>query len=66
MQTTAMSHAMNGSSTSLDKVADKADHMEDEGERGSQSRPEALKDMSDSDLLVLEKKMVRKMDSIIL
>jgi hypothetical protein len=66
MQTTAMSHATNGSSTSLDKMADKADHMEDGGAGGLPSRPEALKDMSDADLLVLEKRMVRKMDSIIL
>ena len=40
--------------------------MDDGGAERLQNRPEALKDMSDADMLVLEKKMVRKMDSIIL
>jgi len=61
-----MSNAMNVSSASVDKMADKAEHMDDGGAKRLQNRPEALKDMSDADMLVLEKKMVRKMDSIIL
>jgi hypothetical protein len=61
-----MSNAMNVSSASLDKMADKAEHVDDGGAERLQNRPEAIKDMSEADLLVLEKKMVRKMDSIIL
>lgn len=63
---TIMSNAMNVSSASLDKMADKAEHVDDGGAESLQNCPEALKDMSDADLLLLEKKMVRKMDSIIL
>jgi len=63
---TIMSNAMNVSSASLDKMADKAEHVDDGGVERLQNRPEVLQDMSDADLLVLEKKMVRKMDSIIL
>jgi hypothetical protein len=65
MQTAAMSHNPRGSTTSLDKTEDKS-HLEDGGVGGTQNRPDALKDMSETEILALEKKMVRKMDSIIL
>ena len=55
-----------GSTTSLEKTTDLAQHMEDGGLETAPGRPEALKTMNDSDMVLLEKKLVRKMDCIIL
>lgn len=55
-----------GSTTSLEKTTDLAQHMEDGGLETAPGRPEALKNMNDSDMVLLEKKLVRKMDCIIL
>jgi hypothetical protein len=57
---------MQASTTSLEKTGDVGHHTEDVNSNGRHERPEALKDMSDSELLILEKKIVRKMDCIIL
>jgi hypothetical protein len=54
------------STTSLEKTGDRAQHTENSELEASPNRPEALKDMSEAELAVLEKKIVRKMDSIIL
>lgn len=54
------------STTSLEKTAHQAQHAEIGRPHAPHDRPEVLRDMSETELAALEKKIVRKMDCLIL